>query len=780
MIPEEDYTNSFVRFTHRIRKLLQVPHFNDPHKQRVAEVLHILSSVVLLLGIGIITITPFIFSQPLVGLPITLGIILPIIFIQYLNRRGRVNLAAHIFIYSIWICNTVVIVLSGGFYSSYITSYITISVMGGLILGGTAIIHFSGISILATMLIFLLGSLSLIPDPVIIFNSLALIIINLVGIIVPSLTLYLVIQKYDQNVQELKEKEYSLSLTNQELTWEIKARKEAETLQIQTEKQFKSALMESPIPILLHAEDGEIILVNHAWVEKSGYSTQRLRNLNEWINYCFREEAPQIENVINNLINTHNTKHEGDYPFYTEHGKSLRWHLRLTQLPDLPDGRHLILTMASDMTNFMYVESALRESEENLSRFNLLTNDGIWDWDLKSDAVVFDPLYFTMAGYQVDEFPHQLEEFRKRVHPDDVDKVFKSAEEHLAGKSDIFSEEFRFLRKDGTWLWILGRGKVTEQDENGDPLRFVGTHTDISAQKAVEEELNIHRMQLEDVVEERTQRLNERIEEVERLNLALINILDDYQIANEKLSSMGSNLEETYQELESFTYSVSNDLRKPLMKIQDTTRLLTEKFEGEFDKKTQKELDLVHQNARLMDQLINDLLQLSKLSKTPLNLEETDPSEIIADVIDSYSDEIDDRKIKVETQELQTCLADRELISLVFQSLIHNSIKFTQQETKPSILIGSMPDESHQRVIYFVKDNGVGFNMKDKEKVFDTFQRLHNQKEFEGTGAGLALSKKIVNRHGGNIWAEAEEKKGAVIYFDLAISPNADAPQEKD
>jgi len=764
----DNNSSKFSEYIDRIfEKYLKIPQLPDPKQYRVAETLHTLSSIILLIGFACIGITPFIFTDIVNGLIITGSVLLYIFIVQLLSRRGKVNLAAHMFIYGIWILDTVVIVLSKGFYSPFLAQYITITVMGGLILGGMAAYHFAGISILSMLLLFFLNSQGLMPDPIIFFTPVALIIISIVSILIVATTLIMVITKYEENFDELNEKERSLSQTNQELNWEIQARHEAEILKKQSDDQLKSALMDSPFPTMLHADDGEIIIVNKAWIDNCGYSPRQNRTLDEWLNNCFRENATQIAEEIDRLIQSTQKQREGIYTIYREDGNTHSWALSWTQLPMLTDGRNLILTIASDMTDLKYVESALRESEENLSKFSLLTNDGIWDWDLQNDTVHFDPLYYTMAGYEVNEFPHLLEEFRKRVHPDDVEKVFGNAEDHLSGKIERFSVEFRFKKKDGSWLWVLGRGKVTEQDENGNPLRFVGTHTDISAQKAVEEELSHYQLQLEDIVEDRTQRLNERISEVERLNAALTNILDDYQTANEKLSSMSSSLSNTYKDLESFTYSVSNDLRIPLHRVKDSSQTLLKNYSTKIDKKALKHIESLRDDAFLMDDLIENLTKLSLLGRqtiTPLSI---DPSPLIEDILITFSDQIKKRKIQIDVKELPHCCADKALLEIALTNLISNAIKFTTKQKKPEITIGYLPDQSGQRVIYYVKDNGVGFNMKDMDKIFDTFQRLHNDDEFQGSGIGLAQAKKIINRHGGEIWVEAAEKEGATFYFDL-------------
>ncbi len=758
-------------FTDRIiENYLKIPQLPDPKQYRVAETLHTLSTIILLMGIATLIITPFVFSNIVRGMTITGSFLIFILLVQYLNRKGKVNLAAHIFVYAIWIIDTVIIALSDGFHSHYLSQYVMITVMGGLVLGGMSAYHFAGISILSMFLFFFLDSQGWMPDPVITFTPIALIIIMIVAIFLAALTLIMVITKYEENSNELIEKEQSLFQKNQELIWEIQAREEAETLKKQSDDQLQSALMDSPFPTMLHADNGEIIIVNTAWVENSGYSPRQLRSIDQWLDICFRENATQVAEEIEQLIHSTQKQREGNYTLYREDGSTLSWVLRWTQLPKLTDGRNLVLTIASDITNLKYVESALRESEENLSKFSLLTNDGIWDWDLLNDTVHFDPLYYTMAGYGVDEFPHHLEEFRKRIHPDDVEKVFGNAEDHLNGLIERFSIEFRFLRKDGSWLWVLGRGKITEQDENGNPLRFVGTHTDISAQKAVEEELSHYQLQLEDIVEDRTQRLNERISEVERLNAALTNILDDYQTANEKLSSMSSNLTNTYKELESFTYSVSNDLRIPLNRLKESSQTLLKKYPSKIDKKGLEYIESLRDDAFLMDNLIENLTKLSLLGRQTISPIPIDPSPLVEDILSTFSDQIKKRKIQIDIKELPHCRADEDLLKIALTNLISNAIKFTTEQKNPEITIGYQPDQSNQRVIYYVKDNGVGLSKENMENIFDTFQRLHNDDEFQRSGIGLALAKKIINRHGGEIWVEAAEKEGAAFYFDLERS----------
>jgi len=351
-----------------IENFLKIPFLPDPNQYRVAETLYTLSSVILLMGIITFAITPFIYSNITNGLLITGSILVLILIVKYLNRKGKVNLAAHLFIYALWIVDTGIIVLSDGFSSPFLPQYIVITVMGGLILGGLAAYHFAGISILSMLILLLLNSQGLMPDPIIFFTPIALITLSIVAIILPSLTLSMVISKYEENSNELIDNEQTLAQTNQQLIWEIQARQEAELFKEQSDDQLKSALMDSPFPTMLHADNGEILLVNSAWVEKSGYSPRQLRSIEEWLRNCFRENATLVAEEIDRLIHSTEKQREGIFTLYGKDGNTLSWVLRWTQLPKLSDGRNLILTIASDMTDFKYVESALRESEENLSR----------------------------------------------------------------------------------------------------------------------------------------------------------------------------------------------------------------------------------------------------------------------------------------------------------------------------------------------------------------------------------------------------------------------------
>lgn len=224
-------------------------------------------------------------------------------------------------------------------------------------------------------------------------------------------------------------------------------------------------------------------------------------------------------------------------------------------------------------------------------------------------------------------------------------------------------------------------------------------------------------------------------------------------------------LEMANQELEAFSYSVSHDLRAPLRAIDGFARILSEDHAAQLSPEAQRYLTLVRANTHHMGHLIDDLLTFSRLGRQPLHKQTVTPAMLIRQSLENLRAEQEGRKIEIVIGELPNCQADPALLTQVWLNLLSNAIKFTRKREKAVIEIGG-EEKANQR-IYFVKDNGVGFDMQYANKLFGVFQRLHRTEEFEGTGVGLAIVQRVVLRHGGRVWAEGEVGKGAVFYFSL-------------
>lgn len=219
---------------------------------------------------------------------------------------------------------------------------------------------------------------------------------------------------------------------------------------------------------------------------------------------------------------------------------------------------------------------------------------------------------------------------------------------------------------------------------------------------------------------------------------------------------------EINQELESFTYSVSHDLRAPLRSIRGFTEVLSDEYGPQIDQEGNRLLKIVMKNASRMGQLIDDLLDFSRLGRKDLSYSKINVDVILSEVIQELT-EHDKRNVSWNIKPLEDMRGDVNMIKQVWVNLISNALKYTRNKAEAQIEIGSYPLQGN--VIYYVKDNGVGFDMKYSGKLFNVFQRLHNSSEFEGTGVGLALAYRIISRHNGKIWADAKVERGSTFSF---------------
>lgn len=246
-------------------------------------------------------------------------------------------------------------------------------------------------------------------------------------------------------------------------------------------------------------------------------------------------------------------------------------------------------------------------------------------------------------------------------------------------------------------------------------------------------------------------------------------IEEQVQQLNRDLEQRTVDLEVINKELEAFTYSVSHDLRAPLRAMNGFSKQLHEKYSENLPEKAQHYLARIQQNSERMGNLIDDLLTLSRLGRQPLNLRSVNLRDIAQEVVRelNIAGEYPDARVLID--DLPMCWADHTLMKVVYLNLLTNALKFSSREQEPVIHLGFQQEPA--KVIYFVKDNGVGFDMQFADKLFGVFERLHSSREFDGTGVGLATVQRIIHRHGGRVWAEAAPNEGATFYFTLQGEP---------
>ncbi len=255
--------------------------------------------------------------------------------------------------------------------------------------------------------------------------------------------------------------------------------------------------------------------------------------------------------------------------------------------------------------------------------------------------------------------------------------------------------------------------------------------------------------------------------ELQAKNLSLERADLQIKLLNEDLRKNVAQLEIVNKDLEAFSYNVSHDLRAPLRAIMGYSGALMEDYGHTFDGNAKRTLDIVIQNAHRMNALIDDLLAFSKLGRQEVKKSEVHTQLLVENVISDISKNVE-HKVSFKIESLPSAHADFALLNHVWTNLISNAIKYSSKKDEPVVSIGSKKTEGE--VIFFIQDNGAGFNMEYADKLFKVFQRLHSTAEFEGTGVGLALVNRIIEKHNGKIWAEGSINQGATFYFSLPVN----------
>jgi len=288
---------------------------------------------------------------------------------------------------------------------------------------------------------------------------------------------------------------------------------------------------------------------------------------------------------------------------------------------------------------------------------------------------------------------------------------------------------------------------------------------EIAERKQAEEELAKHREHLEEIVRERTTELNKRISEVEQLNNAMMNLMEDHRISDERLKITTQQLAAANKDLDAFAYSVSHDLRTPLRTIIGFSRIFIEDYGDKLDEEGQRKLNIIQNSAQDMGQLIYDLLAFSRMGCKAMSMSAINMGQLAEEVFERLRLNASGQAVRFNIQALPPACGDRNLIREVFVNLISNAIKFTKPSEVAVVEISGKTEG--KEILYSVKDNGVGFDMKYADKLFQVFQRLHSTEEFEGTGVGLSLVQRIIHRHGGRVCAEGKLNEGSTFCFTL-------------
>jgi len=278
-------------------------------------------------------------------------------------------------------------------------------------------------------------------------------------------------------------------------------------------------------------------------------------------------------------------------------------------------------------------------------------------------------------------------------------------------------------------------------------------------------ELRYLKNQLELTVAERTEELRQKVTKLDRSKQAMLYMVEDLNFTTKALKEERRKLQDSNNELEAFSYSVSHDLRAPLRAIDGYSRFLEEDYADRMDSEGQRFIETIRASANQMDRLISDLLNLSRTSRKEMSLMAVDMAALIRSMYNEVADDKEKRSFDFTVASMPRVHCDPNLIKQVWRNLIENALKYSSKSEKKEIFIDAVPKK--KEIVFSIRDSGQGFDERYKDKLFGVFQRLHGDEDFPGTGVGLAIVKRIVHRHGGRVWASGKVNEGATFFFTL-------------
>ena len=396
---------------------------------------------------------------------------------------------------------------------------------------------------------------------------------------------------------------------------------------------------------------------------------------------------------------------------------------------------HRHLTTFLDVTERNDALRLLQRSESHLIASQRIAHVGSWELDL-TDSLDLDGTVlrasdecYRIFGFEpggLDLTPAMSLRF---VHPDDRDKLLRTLRRAISTRT-VYSSEHRLVRPDGSVRIVHARAEMVVDPETGKLLRLIGTTQDVT---------------------ERT----ESREQIEQMNEDL----------ERRVAARTAELEAANHDLEAFAYSVSHDLRAPLRAINGYAKIVLDDKPHGLDAAAILSLERIESSARRMDSLIDGLLALSRLGRRPIEIAPVDSRAIVGEIVEELRAGLRGDPVEFVAGDLPACDADPALLRQVFANLIGNAVKFSRGRAAARVEVGS--SQAGRERVWFVRDNGIGFDMEHAPKVFGVFHRLATAQTFEGTGLGLAIVERIVKRHNGRIWAEAAPDGGATFFFTL-------------
>jgi PAS domain S-box-containing protein len=473
--------------------------------------------------------------------------------------------------------------------------------------------------------------------------------------------------------------------------------------------------------IILDADTGMIVDVNPFLIELLGFSHEMFLGKHIWNIGLFKDIAANKDHFLE-LVKKEYIKYEG-LPLETSNGQKIN----VEFVSYLYNVGHLKVIQCNirDITERKQAEEELRSTRDYLDNLMKYANAPIIVWDPEFLITRFNHAFEYLSGYKAEEVTGKRLDI---LFPDSGKKESLEKIEQTSTGKHWESVEIPILRKDGKVRIALWNSATLYAKDSKTVVATIAQGQDITERKQVEEEIRKLNTELEQRIIERT-----------------------------------SQLEQANNGLEAFSYSVSHDLRAPLRHIGGFVDLLIKNNSSQLDETGLRYLNTVSEASLEMGNLIDALLTFSRLDRAEVKRTKISSKNLVTRVIKTFSTELVVRNVEINISELPDAMGNENLITQVWVNLISNALKYSRNKEKAVIDIGGKIE--NDKTIFFIKDNGAGFDMKYADKLFGVFQRLHKARDFEGIGIGLANANRIVMKHGGKFWAVGEVGKGATFFF---------------
>ena len=502
---------------------------------------------------------------------------------------------------------------------------------------------------------------------------------------------------------------------------DITERKQMEEALRESEQRFRAFMDNNPAIAWAKDEQGRIIYLNRAYEQRFGVRLEDWRGKTDFelwppeVASTFRQHDLAVLSVGHTLDMVEKA--------VDPDGSHSWWWIFKFSFQDA-SGQRYVGGVGIDITERKGMEEKLRESEQRFRAIADYTYDCEHWFDSDGKLVWVNPAVYRLTGYTVDECMAMPNYPLPLFDEEDKERLASSLLQAIQGSSanDV---EFRIRCKDGSLKWVAASWQPI-YDVNGSSLGHRSSVRDITDRKRAEEKV---------------------------------------QILNEELQRLVMEVKTANKDLKTFSYTISHDLRTSFIAVQGFSHKLLAKYADHLDEKGRQYLSRINESSVRMAELLSDLLTFLSLGPKKTKFAHVKMDELLRETFDELKEIYSQQRIRWEIKPVPDSRGDKTMFRQVFANLLSNAVKYSKPRETATIEVGGWAEE--QRNVYYVKDNGIGFPAKYADKIFEVFERLHTSEEFEGTGVGLAIVKRVIDRHGGEVWVHSKVDGGTTFYFSI-------------